>query len=451
MIKKLAIAALVLMSMACSKDFTEEPLTGEVALKKAKIDKKDKTKKKGIGLTYKNENWSSKVSDLKVEWHYSWGYYYTPKEPENVQYVPMDWGGSIKNDAMIDYLIQKKNTGEARYVLGFNEPDGKEQANMSVEKALELWPRLEQIGLPLGSPATVNPENEWMQSFMSEVENRGLRVDFVCVHHYGGISAQGFLDKLERVYNLYQRPIWITEFAAADWSAVTPADNKYTPEQVLGYMQDILPALDTIKYIERYAWFPAKQSNKALTSSALFDDETGELTALGEYYAHHKHNMRIGDGKDDFVVIDNPDNIILNGNFECGDNSNWGGYNSKTVGVVTSQPHNGTFFGQINKGEGSFVYNTSVTPGVSYNLSVWNKWATTPPGNVKVVIKNAATNSKLHELILTASTNWSESINQFNCPEGVENVKIIIWKPTKQSKIVTPALYIDDVALEQIY
>ena len=38
-------------------------------------------------------------------------------------------------------------------LLGFNEPDLAEQANMTVEKALELWPRLEATGMRLGSPA----------------------------------------------------------------------------------------------------------------------------------------------------------------------------------------------------------------------------------------------------------------------------------------------------------
>lgn len=449
MIKNLTAVLFLILLFGCSKDFVENADLNEsdIQLKQAEIEKKDKTKKKGIGISYKNENWSSKISDLKVEWHYSWGYYLTPKEPDNVQYVPMDWGGSIKNDGLISYLSQKKNTGEARYILGFNEPDGVSQANITVEKALELWPRMEQVGLPLGSPATVNPENEWMQTFMSEVENRGLRVDFICVHHYGGINAQAFYDKLERVYNLYQRPIWITEFAVADWGATSPADNKYSTEQVLTFMETVLPALDTLKYIERYAWFPAEQSNKALTSSALFNDETGQLTDLGEYYAHHKHNMRIGDGMDDFLVIDDPDNIVLNGNFETGDHIYWGGYNSKTVGVVTSQPHNGDFFGQINAKDGSLVYETDVAPGETYSLSLWNKWASTPPGNVKVVIKDADTNAKLFEKIISNTTDWVQTSGDFACPADVQKIKIIIWKAAKQNTIVTPELYIDDLSL----
>ncbi|MEV0408193.1 glycosyl hydrolase [Actinoallomurus sp. NPDC050550] len=38
-------------------------------------------------------------------------------------------------------------------LLGFNEPDMAGQANMSVEQALALWPRLQATGMRLGAPA----------------------------------------------------------------------------------------------------------------------------------------------------------------------------------------------------------------------------------------------------------------------------------------------------------
>ncbi|PIG98398.1 hypothetical protein CS542_06290 [Pedobacter sp. IW39] len=47
-------------------------------------------------------------------------------------------------------------------MLGFNEPDLGDQSNMSVQDALAAWPKLESIGLPLGSPATAKPGNGCM-------------------------------------------------------------------------------------------------------------------------------------------------------------------------------------------------------------------------------------------------------------------------------------------------
>lgn len=40
-------------------------------------------------------------------------------------------------------------------MLGFNEPDLSEEANMTVEQALSLWPQFEPIGLPLVDPSFI--------------------------------------------------------------------------------------------------------------------------------------------------------------------------------------------------------------------------------------------------------------------------------------------------------
>jgi hypothetical protein len=53
--------------------------------------------------------------------------------------------------------------GEAE-VLGFNEPDNKDQPNIPVMKALELWPAFEAAGIRAGSPGTAAnayPGQKW--------------------------------------------------------------------------------------------------------------------------------------------------------------------------------------------------------------------------------------------------------------------------------------------------
>ena len=42
------------------------------------------------------------------------------------------------------------------YLLTFNEPDNPSQSNMTVARALQLWPYLEATGLQLGSPAVTD-------------------------------------------------------------------------------------------------------------------------------------------------------------------------------------------------------------------------------------------------------------------------------------------------------
>ena len=143
------------------------------------------TGKKGACFSRQNDQWSYKISQLKANWYYSWGRELREGRPKNVEFVPMFWGKWFKDDD-IEYLLNLKNQNQIKFVLGFNEPDSPDQSNMSVDEAIALWPKLEAIGLPLGSPATVNPENKWMINFMQKVDDLGLRVDFICVHHYGG-------------------------------------------------------------------------------------------------------------------------------------------------------------------------------------------------------------------------------------------------------------------------
>jgi hypothetical protein len=168
-------------------------------------------------------------------------------------------------------------------LLGFNEPDGKEQGNLKVEEALALWPKLMELAPRLGSPACIHPDNDWMKSFMKGVKERSLRVDFVTVHSYGGLNAEALMKQLEAVHNLFGLPIWVTEFAVGDWKAKTIAENHYRPEQIVKFMEEILPRLDQCDFVERYAWFSPKPDNRALGPCALFNDD-GSLTQVGQAY-----------------------------------------------------------------------------------------------------------------------------------------------------------------------
>ena len=244
--------------------------------------------KKGSAYSYNSERWSHKTSDSKGHWFYHWGN--TPREeiPEGLEYVPMFWGKGSVNEENLNNIQQLIAEGRVNYVLGFNEPDGAAQANMTVDEAVERWDELESLGVPLGSPATVNPLNDWMQDFMQRAEAENLRVDFVTLHSYGGPNPARFISKVKRTYELYGKPIWITEFAVADWGATSAENNRYSEEEVMEFMSVVLPALDQIEYVHRYTWFDGA-GRVPLASSALFDED-GNITPLGQLYANHMAN-----------------------------------------------------------------------------------------------------------------------------------------------------------------
>lgn len=193
----------------------------------------------------------------------------------------MDWGYyGNKDNAHVQWLAKVKAQPGVTTLLTFNEPDGKDQANLPVDKALEAWPQEMGTGLKLGSPAGVHPDGAWMKAFMQGVEAKKYRVDFITIHWYGGANPNDFLGMLQRVHELYRRPLWVTEFCPADWSG----KRGISPQQVADFMRVVLPEMNKRDYVERYAWFSASPDDAALGASALFAKD-GSLTELGKLYA----------------------------------------------------------------------------------------------------------------------------------------------------------------------
>ena len=192
-------------------------------------------------------------------------------------------------------VVPQIRAGKAMRLLGFNEPDKKEQANMPYTEALKYWPMLEDLGIPLCSPACANPLSDvddstqgvrgtWMRDFMREADKRNYRMDYIGVHWYGGASPRSFKERMIQVYEAYdRRPLLISEFAVADWGANSVSKNVHSKESVLRFMKDVLPWMESQNWIAGYAWFSFEMNEAVGTSSALFD-LGGNLTTLGRFY-----------------------------------------------------------------------------------------------------------------------------------------------------------------------
>ncbi len=238
--------------------------------------------KRGIGMgTKKDSAWREKIQLCGARWFYTWNRVPPENIPPGVEFIPMVWNGKPE-DSYTELGRQLRKAGH-KELLGFNEPDQAKQGNMTVEAALDLWPKLMETGLRLVSPSCVHPDKDWMKAFMKGVDERKLRVDAVAVHSYGGPSADALMKRLKAVHEMFGRPLWITEFAVGDWQAKTRAENRYRPEQVVDFIQQLFPQLDACKFVERYAWFAPKLDSAPLGPCALFNDD-GTLTPVGEAY-----------------------------------------------------------------------------------------------------------------------------------------------------------------------
>ena len=270
--------------------------------------------KKGVCFANRTKRWSHKANELRAHWMYSWGATMSSKIPENVDFVPMLWGKGTVSTANLDHIKQLIADGKINTVLGFNEPDKDEQANMTWEEAVAFWPQLEALGVPLGAPCPASLSNLWLENFMQAAIENNLRVDYLTMHHYGGPSVPALVNKLESLYEKYGLPIWITEFAVADWGVASKEDNRYSTEQVEAFMRGVLPELDKLDFVQRYSWFDgsngAGAGEAALYTSSLYDEEDN-ITPLGQIYANHRPNVNVGTGIDtDYNVPYDPDELI---------------------------------------------------------------------------------------------------------------------------------------------
>ncbi len=192
-----------------------------------------------------------------------------------------DWGAGAPLTPNVEYIPMKHNLGweswtninrDERYthVLGYNEPDRPDQADMTVAQALEGWPEYLQSGKRLGSPSPSDPFNGWLPAFMDQCEELNYRVDYVAIHCYWNKSAQQWYNDLKWVYDRTQRPIWITEWNnGANWTTHSFPDGPDLCTDVNMYKQrddlaGILNVLDTTSFVERYSIYQWVQDVRAM-------------------------------------------------------------------------------------------------------------------------------------------------------------------------------------------
>lgn len=243
----------------------------------SKVPSKNPTKAPTIstkkGFAYPD----SLVSLVKPSWYYNWKTVPTAGVV-GVPFVPMVWGRNSVPPTNVNII------------LGFNEPDSTSQSNILPIDAANLWYKVINTGATqIGSPATAeNPSTgTWLKTFLNSTitgTTSKPKVDFICVHRYAGPDAVNFLNFVDNVWNTFKKPIWITEFAVADWSATTAKSTKYDATMVLNFTKTVLPALESRSYVQRYSWKTRTTTDNNMWFSAIFYPNS-TLTPLGKYYS----------------------------------------------------------------------------------------------------------------------------------------------------------------------
>lgn len=241
---------------------------------------------------------ASFIRVFKWEWvsKKGWAGGGTPLDKVNATWF-YDWNIGGATGANQQYALIRQNGGwpswtdignkqNVSHLLGFNEPDHTDQANLSVEEAIRQWPDMMKSGLRIGSPAPSNP-NSWLYSFIAKCDSLNYRVDYVAIHCYwNSRTPEQWYSGLKAVYDQVKRPLWITEWNnGANWTGESwPSTVPEQQAKQLADIQGILRVLDTASFVERYSIYNWVEDKRAMV---LADT----LTPAGRYYAANKSDF----------------------------------------------------------------------------------------------------------------------------------------------------------------
>jgi hypothetical protein len=219
-----------------------------------------------------------------LTWWYNWSNQGT-NVGTSIAFIPMIWGSGS--------LAAAIPTGSA-FLLAFNEPNFKAQADLTPQEAAADWPMIQAKanGIPIVSPAvnfcgsasdssqcsdpSVTDPYTYLQDFLADCP--GCEVDYIAVHWYNcdlpSLEAylEGNLDSGGTLQGFVQlgKPIWLTEFSC---------DTTHSVADQMAYMQAAIPYLESNPNVFRYSWFSAS----AIPNAQLMNAD-GSLTALGQTY-----------------------------------------------------------------------------------------------------------------------------------------------------------------------
>ena len=228
--------------------------------------------------------WDSQTPRFNVSWLYNWGWGTSQSLTPSQVFEPMQWGNwNVDSSTYTAW----HSTEKPMYVLGFNEPDHTDQANMTTDQAIALWPQLQAMNLPLVSPACANDFGGWLSDFYTKIAAKGYRVDFTAVHSYPGPYASSLMSTLQSVYNTWGRAVWLTEFAVVDWGGTAT----WSEQDNYRFLAEFMWQAEDQVWFKRYALyvFSGTPSSNPWDGnghrSDVFLTDNYTLTPFGELFA----------------------------------------------------------------------------------------------------------------------------------------------------------------------
>lgn len=256
------------------------------------VYKQKKSAKRGISTNFRILNMCD-LMGAGVSWAYDWGDAYSELRWEalrrnKIAYAPMGWN-NVPNGKIAEHA-----KAGAEYLLGFNEPNLADQANISPAEAAKRWQGMLKLasdtGLKLVSPAMCwgtskfdgvdygNPV-KWFDAWLAQDGVSLDQFDAIAGHTYmpNTSGVKGFV----RMFAKYNKPFWLTEFCHANNTISTNIDAH------VAFLSDIITYLEADPQVGKYSWFMDTGYGSGGGNCAMIDwigQSAPKLNALGELY-----------------------------------------------------------------------------------------------------------------------------------------------------------------------
>lgn len=234
------------------------------------------------GLAY-NDVTLTTPFEGKVSFAYNWGAAENGKLPTGAKYIPMCHRPNLYPSAS-DWFskVEAAVKGGSNAVMGFNEPDHAEQANLTPEQACTAWntylnPIVEKFpGVTIIGPSVTNGPApmglDWLSRFTKACPGavwHAANIHFYDIYDANTLSR--FKTHIEKAASQCGgKKIWVTEFGLNPGSA--------TAAQAAEFLKGAMEYLDGNDAVQGYSYFMVGVGENMLNSAK-------GLSSVGSVYA----------------------------------------------------------------------------------------------------------------------------------------------------------------------
>jgi hypothetical protein len=257
------------------------------------------SRKKGVGNASTDKPLQKeRVEALHGSWYYAWSMDRNFTMAPGIEFAPM------RHSKWWPQLTNLANCGSFSNVLTWNEPYKFDGSDPTPEDAVnggqyqDIVDAATLYGIPgtrVGGPTFQGTNDAWQLEFMPLAGAAGLQIDFVTCHRYPNPNqlANRLRQDCDQLWARYGKPVWVTEFNGADWSAT----GSWSMVDTYTSLIELLHYFESAPHVERYAIFPWDATWLAGAPSHIFEVDvpapgvtnmTAVLTPLGKLYANYR-------------------------------------------------------------------------------------------------------------------------------------------------------------------